>query len=164
MMVISQREVEQRLGLGVVDEQELGCVLLGVIQEANYPTDVRVDYPNSHAPALSLLYTKDGRLDAILPGSALTPALLDKAADAVAAKLLVPATPMVCRLPVFAYLPTEGYWRYKDELVIRRAPDQAPRPIWLFATTTDVRASRPDPAMPHGMTWTGSVCSPSGAN
>lgn len=133
MTVISQREVEQRLGLGVVDEEELGCVLLNVLQRANYPSDVRADYPSVEAPALSLLYKKDGSLAAILPGKALTPDLFNRIAEAVATKLLVPPKRMVCRLPVFAHLPTEGYWRYKDELVIRRAPNQAPRPIVLMA-------------------------------
>jgi hypothetical protein len=133
MTAISQREVEQRLGLGVVDEEELGRVLLDVVQRATYPSDVRADYPSVEAPALSLLYRKDGSLAAILPGKALTSDLLNKVAEAVATKLLVPPKRMVCRLPVFAHLPTEGYWRYKDELVIRRAPDRAPRPIALMA-------------------------------
>jgi hypothetical protein len=132
-MTVSQQELEERLGLGKVDQEELTFVLSNFIHQAQYTSETRVDYPNAEAPLISLHYGKDGDLRAIEPGVGLTTELVEQIAHDVKSKLLAPARPMVCRMPLFAHVPTDGYWRYKDKLVIRRAPSEAPRPFFLAA-------------------------------
>lgn len=130
----NQQVLERRLGLGTVDEQELAFILGNIFQRAQYTTEDRVDYPDADQPLISLLYDrKKGGLTGIVPGRDLTEHVIAQIEHEVANKLLVPAETMVHRMTLFAHLPTEGYWRYNDKLVIRPVPDEAPRPFFLLA-------------------------------
>lgn len=130
----SQQELERRLGLGTVDEQELAFILGNIIQRAQYTAEDRVDYPDADHPLISLLYDrKKGGLTGVVAGQGLTEDIIAQIECEVANKLLAPAKTMVHRMHLFAHLPTEGYWRYRDKLLICRAPDEAPRPFFLLA-------------------------------
>ena len=133
MAAISQTELERRLGLGRVDQRELDRMLTSVFGGSHYPSDRRIDYPPDGPRIISLIYDKRGVLKEIVPGEALTAELLDRIESEVTSKLLVPPKPMVCRMPLLAWYPTEGYWRYKDKLVILPVPAEAARPHFIAA-------------------------------
>ena len=129
MAKLTQREVERRLGLRTVDPHELAWVIASVVQQSQFTTELQVDLfsrPDSHV--LTLCYSKKGGLRAIIPGTGLTEQILAEIENQVKTTLLASTTTIVHRMPLFAHVPTEGYWRYRDKLVIRRAPDEAPRP------------------------------------
>jgi hypothetical protein len=127
---IRQREIEEKLGLGRVNAEELVFLLDQHFKSAEFVSDHQIDYPDSAHVAISLKYGGT-TLSAIVPGIGLTEAVLEVIAEQVETKLLASPVPKVTHLTLFAHVPTEGYWRYKDRLVIRRAPDEAPRPLAL---------------------------------
>lgn len=92
-----------------------------------------MDYLKDGCVVLSLQYNRKGRITALLPGVGLTRTLLDEVEKEVRSKLLSPARKMVYKFPIFATVPTEGYWRHGNKVVLRRAPDEAPRPFFLLA-------------------------------
>ncbi|WP_427923850.1 hypothetical protein [Streptomyces sp. cg40] len=128
MTNLTQQEVERRLGLRAVNPQELAWAIASSVQQSEFTSELQVDFPSGVSPALTLHYYKKGGLRAIVPGPRLTDEVFKQIEQRVKATLLTPATPIVYRTPLFAHVPTEGYWRYRDKLVIRRAPDEAPRP------------------------------------
>ena len=130
-MMIEQEELERELGLGRVDDDEFAFLLSQHFRSAEYPSSRQVDYPDSEHPVISLVYDDKGVIRKIVPGSAgheiMWPIIRD-----VQEKLLAPAMAKTSTLILFGQVPTEGYWRYEDKLVIRRAPDEAPRPAVLI--------------------------------
>lgn len=123
-----QEELERKLGLGHVDSDELAFLLSQHFKSAAYPSDRRVDYPDTVPPVISLIYDDKGVVRRIIPGDVAEEALHPIIRD-VQEKLLAPAIAKTGNLILFGQFPTEGYWRYIDKLVIRRAPDEAPRPM-----------------------------------
>jgi hypothetical protein len=125
----NQKELEQQLGLGRVDSDELAFLLSQHFKSAAYPSERQVDYPDAEHPLISLIYNSKGSIRDIIPGRDLTEETVNLIMRDVQEKLLSPAVAKTCNMILFAHVPTEGYWRYRDKLVIRRAPDRAPRPI-----------------------------------
>jgi hypothetical protein len=72
------------------------------------------------------------KICAILPGDNLTDEIIKSIAQEVESKLLAPSVSKVSRMVLFSSVPVDGYWRYRNKLVIRRAPDQAPRPAAIM--------------------------------
>ncbi|ELP65726.1 hypothetical protein ACKI1I_11650 [Streptomyces turgidiscabies] len=128
MKRLSQQEVERRLGMRAVDPHELAWAIANVVQQSQFTSELQVDFPREDSPALTLHYFKKGGLRAIAPGPSLTEEVFTQIEQKVKATLLAPAASLVHRMVLFAHVPTEGYWRYRDKLLIRRAPDEAPRP------------------------------------
>lgn len=133
MPAICQNELERRLGLRTVDDRELSFVFSGIIPQAQYTSETRVDYPGAHAPAAfpgvqqgrsSLCYRPRRGINS---GTRRTDRVRSHQQAART------ATTYGLRIPLFAHVPTEGYWRYKDKLVTCRAPDAAPRNFFLMA-------------------------------
>lgn len=136
MPIIKRDQLEQRLGLGRVDPRELSSTLALILHHAYHPSPTRTDFLDVDAPAISLLYDKKGNLRSIVPGKALTPKMLEEIEHKVATTLFPPPKKVVVRMPLFAALPVDGYWRYNNKLVIRRVPDHAPRPPYLWGLLT----------------------------
>ncbi|MFF4362965.1 hypothetical protein ACFY1U_35220 [Streptomyces sp. NPDC001351] len=128
MMKLTHQEVERRLGMRTADPQELAWAISGVMAQAQFTSELQIDFPGTDSPALTLHYFRMGGLRAIIPGPSLTDEVFRQVEERVKTTLLAPAVPIVNRVALFAHVPTEGYWRYRDKLVIRRAPDEAPRP------------------------------------
>ncbi|MCX4976258.1 hypothetical protein [Streptomyces sp. NBC_00620] len=128
MTKLSKPEVERRLGMRTVDPQELAWAISNVVPQSQFTSELQVDFPRADSPALTLHYFRKGGLRAIVPGPSLTEETFALIEQRVKSTLLAPATPLVRRVVLFAHVPTEGYWRYRDKLVIQRAPDEAPRP------------------------------------
>jgi hypothetical protein len=127
-LTVEQKELERQLGLGRVDSDELAWLLLQHFKGAAYPSERQVDYPGTGHPLISLIYDGKGVICSIIPGHDLTEETVNIIMRRVQEKLLSPAVSKVGNMILFAHVPTEGYWRYRDKLAIRRAPDQAPRP------------------------------------
>jgi hypothetical protein len=128
-LTIKQKELERQLGLGRVDSDELAFLLSQHFKGADYPSERQVDYPHAERPLISLIYDSKGVVQSIIPGHDLTGEAVNRIMRDVQEKLLSPPVAKTYNMILFAHVPTEGYWRYRDQLVIRRAPDQAPRPI-----------------------------------
>lgn len=126
--MIRQSNLERKLGLGRVDGDELAFLLSQHFQRWQDTSEHQIDYPDADSPVISLRYDKHNVLNAIVPGDHLTVEVAESIARDVEAKLLVPPLPKVSSMILFANVPVEGYWRYGNKLVIRRVPDQAPRP------------------------------------
>ncbi|MEV7046622.1 hypothetical protein [Amycolatopsis sp. NPDC051061] len=133
MAAIDQDDLERRLGLGRVDQEELAFVIQNVIKSARYPSNRRINFPGDGPIILSLLFDKHGTLTGISPGEALTAELVEQIEREVVGKLLAPTRSMVHRIPLFAWFQTKGYWRHEDKLVFRPVPDRAPQPWFLMA-------------------------------
>lgn len=130
-MAISQRDLEQKLGLGSVDGGELAFLLSQRFQRAQHTSDRQIDYPDPENLMISLRYDKRNVLNAIEPGKLLTEDAANSIAQEVETKLLSPSPQKIASMILFSNVPVEGYWRYRDKLVICRAPDKAPRPTAL---------------------------------
>ncbi|MFD4530376.1 hypothetical protein ACFWP7_42015 [Streptomyces sp. NPDC058470] len=128
MTKLTKQEVERRLGMRTVEPDELAWAIADVMHQSQFTSELQVDFPRADSPALTLHYFKKGGLRAIIPGPGLTEEAFTQIEQKVKATLLAPETHLVHRMVLFAHVPTEGYWRYRDKLVIRRAPDEAPRP------------------------------------
>ncbi|MGW3646666.1 hypothetical protein [Streptomyces sp. NPDC000878] len=129
MNAISQKEVEQRLGLGRVHSQELAHIISETLPLATYPTASRIDFFPEHKKdfALSLIFDKKGDLQRVAPTPHLTADTLSQIVENVERKLLDPPIPLVSDLLLFTHRPVCGYWRYKDKITIRPVPESAPR-------------------------------------
>lgn len=125
---IRQSYLERKLGLGRVDGDELAFLLSQRFQRWQDTSERQIDYPDADSPVISLRYDKYNVLHAIVPGDHLTVDIAESIARDVEAKLLAPPLSKVSSMVLFANVPVDGYWRYGNKLVIRRAPEQAPRP------------------------------------
>jgi hypothetical protein len=126
-MNITKGEAARRLSVGRVPDRELVWAISNVIGSAHLSGGLRMDFPTADDPALSLVFRRRGGLYEVIPGLRLTEEVFSRIEREVNSKLLPPQTPAVHRIPLFAHVPTEGYWRYRDKLAVRRAPDEAPR-------------------------------------
>lgn len=132
-MTVDQRSFERSLGLGRVDGDELSFLLTQRFERAQYTTERRIDFPDATRPLVTLEFGRNNNLCSIVPGGAdLADEVAQAIVDQVQASLLAPPVSMVSRAILFGNVPTEGYWRFKDKLVIRRAPDEAPRPVAMM--------------------------------
>src|SRR5260221_4077729 len=131
-VTVDQRSFEQSLGLGRVDGDELSFLLTQRFERAQYTTERRIDFPDATRPLVTLEFGRNNNLCLIMPGADLADEVAQAIVDHVQASLLAPPVSIVSRMILFGNVPTEGNWRFKDKLVIRRAPDEAPRPAAMM--------------------------------
>ncbi|MEU2582549.1 hypothetical protein ABZ612_06220 [Streptomyces avermitilis] len=130
---MARSEVERRLGLHSVDEDELRDLLIRTIGSAKSSTMTRLELPYEGPVTLALIYDKRGRLNAIEPGPGWTEELAASLQGEVASKLQSPPVPRVRVMGLYAAHPVAGYWRYKDKMVVREVPSTLPQAPMLSA-------------------------------
>lgn len=145
-------DLMELLHAGTADPDEFEHVLSLNFPSAQQREPDIIEYlpeQNSNESALRLIYA--GReLCAIEPGPLLQAGALEKIRTDVEEKCLRPTGTVVARTPLFAALPVDAWWRYRDEFQILPAPPEAPRPNQLLAAhpfTLELRVGRSSDAV-----------------
>ena len=86
-----------------------------------------LDEPDSNESVLRLIYA-GAELRRIEPGPKFRADVLEKIREDVEEKCLRSNGTVVARTPLFAALPVDAWWRYRDDFQILPVPDDAPRP------------------------------------
>ena len=118
------------LHAGTTDPDEFEYVLSSNFLAATQSEPNIIEYlpqQNSEECALRLIYD-GGELRAIESGPLLEEASLEKIRADVEEKCLRSHGMVVARTPLFAALPVNEWWRYRDEFQILPVPPDAPRP------------------------------------
>ncbi len=133
-IAISDQELFRRLHAAEMDDGELESIFSNHFSSATSPHPNRVIFPNtdSEERAAITLTFKQGRLDAISAGPALSDADLAALEGAIELELS-PAEPATGTSVLFANIPVEGAFRYRDLFQIIPVPADAPRPDFLIA-------------------------------
>jgi hypothetical protein len=124
--------IKELLRVGEVDDEELATVLTSVLPRGAQLSANEVEYRTSEDEwVLSLRYSEGLVVDAAT-GPAFTPAIGEQIRQALA-DALDGTTKKVWRVPMFSLRRIEGWYRHKDDFLIRPAPEEAPRPNEEYA-------------------------------
>jgi hypothetical protein len=124
------RDITARLHAAQVNHRELVQLLLHSLHNAQFTSPTRIDFPNMTEPTLSVHYTNSGKISRI--EADLDAASVGLLAEEVERLLLAPTNRRVSRRVIFADLPVVGWWR-AGGIVLREAPEEAPRPPQILA-------------------------------
>jgi len=113
-----------------VDHAELVQLIQFHFGQAHAITPRRVEYHRNGeiATALTLVYNKRGTLTSIERGSSLRNEDISELKQKVNACLVETTGDIVERVVVFAAVPSEGYFRYREAFQLLPVPANAPRP------------------------------------
>src|SRR5688572_25580679 len=100
------KDVTKDLRAGEVDQNELATVISHVLHRAQFTSAIRIDFPTSVDPQLTLHYTKKGALSRI--ESSLSARELNKLRLEVETKLLGATESRISRAVLFANHPVDG--------------------------------------------------------
>jgi hypothetical protein len=119
--------------VGEVPDRELETVLRHCFPHCQSTGQHRsIDYcTDTEELALVVQYSKNGDIVAMKPGPALTTAALATVIGLIETELLRPPATYVSREVLFAALPVEGFFRFRDDWQILPVPDNAPKPSML---------------------------------
>jgi hypothetical protein len=125
--------IKELLRVGQVDDEELATVLSSVLPRGAQLTSNQVEYRTSDDEwVLSLRYA-DGAIVDAETGPAFSAELEAKLRAALADAFDETPTRKVWRAPMFSLRRVEGWYRCRDDFLIRPAPPQAPRPSEEYA-------------------------------
>ncbi|MCG6494897.1 hypothetical protein [Kitasatospora sp. A2-31] len=128
-----RNQLERRLHMGEVDDSELRNILVNFFPSGQYQSDRSVELTNGRARMRITYDKKTGAISNLTPLSGLTNQLLDQIELEVKEKLLVAPVRKVAKAILYSHVPVDGYWRFKDQIVLRPVPPGSPQPPFLLA-------------------------------
>lgn len=119
---------------GEVDQSELEQILMYHFGRgaAVTPRQIEYRYAEGGPPAVTLLYDAHSELQAIQAGSALRADAIADLQKKIQESLLTPTKPITGQQILFAHVPTNGYFRYKELFQLSPVPAEAPRPPFML--------------------------------